>query len=214
MLLFRFSRVAALAFLAALSSCQSGPPHVEWTELPAFRPASPENKKVCVYWKNAVGAAELDRIGEGFIEHVKAKKYTLTDDPNQADYIYFLSLRYFGLNGKEDYGQAVVAKAGDVTGGFTGWVVEGQGPDMSDRGIRAIQLDAKGGGLSDTITGSEWVLELDLAVGEREPGEAAPPTFLRREGRLVAYLRGHFDRQEAIDLILKQVKPALAAALP
>ncbi len=217
-----------LLFPAALvpSGCKTteGPaqPSLYWKVLPTFSPGAAQTGSMRVEWKNPVAEPALDPLEDSFKEHAKAKNFQITTDLASADYIYCFSLRFFGVNPKEDHADNVLAQAGaDIAGGYPDWRVEGIGEDNRSRTISVVNIEQPEESFGDTISGvfgknPEWCILLDVAVGERAPGSTGEDAIiLRREARLVGWVSGvGEDRKKAIEAFKQTVGDALKQILP
>ncbi len=218
----------ALLYTAALLPCgcksTDGPaePSLYWSVLPTFSPGAAQTGNMRVEWKNPVAEPALDSLVDSFKEQAKAKGFEITTDLASADYIYCFSVRFFGVNPKEDRADNVLAKAGaDIAGGYPDWLLEGIGEDNRSRTISVVSIEQPEESFGSTITGvfgknPEWCILLDVAVGERRrDASGVESVILRRDARLVGWISGvGEDRKQALEAFKRTVGDALKQILP
>jgi len=163
----------------------------DWKMLPSFSTEAVNGDKVFVEFNDAPVVPDLcGTLKQDLIKVLKEKHgLDVVQDSKDAKYIVRLNLRYFDGNKAADRGASIEAKAGDIAGGRDGWIIPGQGPSS----FKEVP------GVPNLSAGSwkEWVLLLDVAVGEKGGDSTWPEGYALRTGRLIGSLplRG-LDRQD------------------
>lgn len=157
---------------------------VDWDwEAPQFSTEAEAGKKVFIEWNDAPVVPEISGSIKQDLAKILKERHNLTivDKSAEADYLVQLFLRYFNGSAAADRGAAVVAAAGKVGGGRPGWIIPGSGPISDGDPVPRIADLSKG-------SNKEWVLLIDVAVGEKGGDDSQPDALVLRRGRLMGYL--------------------------
>jgi len=194
------------AALGALSACSgvsilegggSVAPEVKWgwERTMTFTTEAGTGKKVFIEWRDPESVTEISSNIKQHIGAILQEKHGLTvlDRSDEADYFVQVYLRYFNANGEADHGESIIQAAGaEIGGGRPEWVVPGEGPISEAIPVEPIP------DLSDGST-KEWVLLIDVAVGEKGGDQTYPDKYALRRGRLLGYVSGRrLGREEAL----------------
>lgn len=152
----------------------------------APKPVQPEQRTIWFRYRNltqedydlsAQIRAALERSG-----------YRLVEDPDQAHFNCYYTLRFFGENEKEDNGRTIAAGLGAVAGGAAGYGIA----SAAGAGTGGRVAGTVGGGTVGAIVGYaisngarpiEYNLILDVRVAERKKGVVKATTRIRDQLR-------------------------------
>ncbi len=200
------ARLALLLAVAPLTACQSTPqsvrPEWSWKKPLTFTTTATPSKKLYFKWQDIEAVDEFDNVKNDIIDILTSPPYDLelVADPEQADYACHVMLRYFNANPEPDDGAKLVSLAGNVEGGFPGWLrSDGTTADTVASPSDIPPLGEKTGIFAG---GSEWDILIDIAIGEKGGEQTAPDKFVRREGRLLGSVKGSgIKRDQALWLV-------------
>jgi hypothetical protein len=210
--------------LTGCRSTKAAPaPSMGWRTLPTFSADAPRSGKIKVEWRNASTEVALDGLKQSFLAQARSRGFEETQDAAEADYIYCLSVRFFGENPFRDRGEAVLSQAGpNIVGGYSDWEVEGVGYDTTDRRIKVVTLTPPDENFFKGVLGTfssstpEFALLLDVAIAEADGDPAAGNRILlRREARLLGSVdKVGQDRSRALTALRDRVTASLGEILP
>ncbi len=192
---------ALLVAVVPLTACQSTPrsvrPEWSWEKPLTFTTTATPTKKLYFKWQDIEAVDEFDNIKMEVIEVLTSPPYNLelVPSPDEADYACHVMLRYFNVNPKSDDGGTLVTRAGDVEGGFPGWLrSDGTIAETVKSPVHIPPLSNAGA--------NEWDILIDFAIGEKGGEQNAPEKFVRREGRLLGSVTGSgLKREQALWLV-------------
>ena len=142
--------------------------------IPDATPIKPSERTAWVAYKN-VTQEQGYNLREPLRQGLVAQGYTVTDDPDKANFHVFYTLRFFGENSKADGGRTSAAVLGAIAGGVAGGgIAYGAGA-----GTGATIGAAAGGGLLGGVAGTaianysqviEYDLIMDVRIAQRKKG--------------------------------------------
>ena len=175
--------LGALALGLTLGSCRAtkgllGDPDAEvrssvnWVAIPTFDPVNPADTKIFVKFRNPAGATEFTYIGREIEAAAAEYGYTITRNPDEADFYYEVMIRFFDENPNGDNGESLLNNAGAIAVGAAGWAAaDAMGGGNLAKGGTAIVLGAGAKTAFDNFSRvTEWNLLVDCAIGERMEG--------------------------------------------
>lgn len=145
---------------------------INWVQLPEMDPVNASQSKIYLRFKNMVGANEFDFI-KGEIESAAVDLgYTVTNNPDEADFFYRIDLRAFNENPDADGGSSTLNALGAVAvGGATFATLDSAGANPVLGGAVAVGTGAVANEMFSNFTKvTEWNLVIDIAIGERIDG--------------------------------------------
>ena len=142
--------------------------------IPDATPIKPSERTAWVAYKN-VTQEQGYNLREPLRQGLVSQGYTVTDDPDKANFHVFYTLRFFGENPSADGGKASAAVLGAITGGAAGaGIAYGAGG-----GVKSTVGAGLGGALLGGIAGTamanysqviEYDLIMDVRIAQRKKG--------------------------------------------
>ena len=220
--------LSILALLAGCSTTQgwfsspSEPATVRWTSIPNFESRSLHGKKFAIDYKHPAAAPEFNFIPDELIRIGEERGMVHTDASHEADFVVYASLRYFDASPAVDEAKTVLAADPKIEAGIAGWMAGDGGESEAPRSIAPIDpVTAGENPVRIPRTSNEWVVVLDLAVGERavaagvRDASTSASHFVRNEARLYGFVaRKGLDRRVATEELRDGIKDNIGAVLP
>lgn len=213
---------ASLVFVTTLASCV-GPREVflapRWKWSPniqgQFTTSATPGKKVFYAKQDVEELPELDSLKKElmarFTDKTQGFGLDAVTERKDADYTCCTALRYFGPcpSGDDKLASFLSQEAGKkIAAGFPDWVEAGQ-----ERGNPDVPsfIPVEGASMLN-LTSPQWVLIIDIAVGEKGGDEKMNGKVISRTGRLVGWVEGDLDRSQALYMFMYGKAPWLALA--
>lgn len=148
----------------------------------------PENqRKLSFRLDNLANRPEFDDISSRFAALAEKKQYVVQPTALDADLIYVMTVRYFGVNPAKDDGESVIKGDPEIRGGDSGWTIPPGGNPAPIEKSKATPIATptnSGGGM---FAEDEWVCVIDVVVGART--SQGGKDYSRYEARLLAWVR-------------------------
>lgn len=130
--------------------------------IPDATPVKPDMRTAWVSYKNVTQEQSYD-LRNQLREGLTAQGYKVTDDPEQANFHVFYTLRFFGENPSLDGGKNTAAGLGAITGSARGEAYAGRG-----------RTGAGGSPFGDAMGNYSQVIEynviMDVRIAQRKKG--------------------------------------------
>ncbi len=142
--------------------------------IPDATPIKPQDRTAWVSYRNVTQEQGYD-LANQLRQGLQAQGYTITEDPDQANFHVFYTLRFFGENGKCDEGRSPASALGGITGGLTGAAIA----NAAGGGTGAMIGAGAGGALLGAVVGTavanysqviEYDLIMDVRIAQRKKG--------------------------------------------
>jgi hypothetical protein len=137
--------------------------------IPDATPIKPNERTAWVSYKNVTQEQNYDlrsKLREGLV----AQGYTVTEDPEQANFHVFYTLRFFGENPKADGGKNTSAGLGAISGGA--------------RAARAGTIDTASI-MANYSQVTEYNIIMDVRIAQRKKGTVTHTTMGQQRDRQV-----------------------------
>ncbi len=184
--LFRFvCVVGTAAALTGIAGCRSagdllgfeeakGVSNTVWnTPLEDVDPPKEGRNSIYVQYRDMSGnSIELrDQIRE----HIRSRGYTLSKDPDTADYRLTATLRFFGRNPQNDGGRSQAMALGAIVGGASGVAAYEVAESVNASPIQRVGVGAGTGvvtgiAAANYSTSREWDMIIDVVIAQRVEG--------------------------------------------
>lgn len=157
--------------------------------LPTRTPISPQERTVWMQDRHPTpqGLIQQEQLRQGFA----ARGYTLTEEPEQANFHLFLTIRFFGKNPKRDGGKTVAAELGTLTSDLVGATLTSMArPQTLESFAAGVGSIVAGNVINSTVNRYSQFNEYDLIV-DVHMAQRQGTTLLQTRGARVPQITPH-----------------------